>query len=590
MPRDAKIRPPKDLFAVVPSADEKPPANSDHVSVTGVFLEPGLQELSQYQDDLQGQLGIEHLNLDCQPRIRLIFLQHGGQEPITIPDSVEEWDESIDNAGHQLTARVLGAKHSATQLSCDCEFGRLKITICFAPFGDDALLYNKTGQRIFVESVPNDISVFEVLPQKFATIYPGCWRVRDDKASMQFRLRPRRYRLVLREDTAKRTAGQITSSKRINHTGAVVSRRAGFSEGSVTTASRQVGNTGLGIAGLRQRQTLNMIDEVTGKLEYSIKFIDKFSGSSRFHVFKAILDDGSSPAQVVAVKMPKLGEEAYLSVANDMLKWQNEVRTHRDLRHVGSPEFKPSPAGQTSLLTTEQSCIASLLAFDARLLSLMVEYKDSHNLADPPWRTRQDYFKGDCNDACIIAADIASALAYLTEKGIVHNDIAPANILYNRDPKSAVGIQRPTESGAILIDFGESRSIKEQGFLRGGRPWYMPPEWVGGKRGLSADVWSLGIVMLYLLRRLRLPESSEPEWWISEIPMARPGSSALRLKLAWLAKVEGLRKGLKDPAGNVEGERQGKLLLLVGQMLDVESESRIKAYDLAEETRDWASA
>lgn len=235
-----------------------------------------------------------------------------------------------------------------------------------------------------------------------------------------------------------------------------------------------------------------------------------------------------------------------------------------------------------------QPSIAGLIAFDARLLTMVVEYKQAPCLADPFWRFREgvqkDRFKGYCKDACVVMADMASALAYLAEKGIVHNDVAPRNILYTRDTA------RQTKARTVLIDFGESRAIHEKGDICGGRPWYVAPEWIRGKRELPADVWSLGVVMLYLLRRLRLPELNEPEWQIADIPTAQRDSPPLILKLGWLEKVEKLRDGLKVCLLPDQADSKGeKVRRLVQQMLDTVVEQRIDGHDLAKETQEWAS-
>lgn len=218
---------------------------------------------------------------------------------------------------------------------------------------------------------------------------------------------------------------------------------------------------------------------------------------------------------------------------------------------------------------------------------MVVEYKQAPCLADPFWRFREgvqkDRFKGYCKDACVVMADMASALAYLAEKGIVHNDVAPRNILYTRDTA------RQTKARTVLIDFGESRAIHEKGDICGGRPWYVAPEWIVSERELPADVWSLGVVMLYLLRRLRLPELNEPEWQIADIPTAGEDSPSLMLKLDWLRKVTELRKGLEDPIldqGDLKGQ---KVRSLVSMMLERNGKQRISAHDLAKKTQEWAS-
>ena len=88
-------------------------------------------------------------------------------------------------------------------------------------------------------------------------------------------------------------------------------------------------------------------------------------------------------------------------------------------------------------------------------------------------------------------ADIADALAYAHDKGIVHRDIKPANIML-------------LKSGEIKItDFGIARitatSQTRTGIVKG-TPYYMSPEQISGlKVDGRSDIFSLGVVLFQLL-------------------------------------------------------------------------------------------
>ena len=98
-------------------------------------------------------------------------------------------------------------------------------------------------------------------------------------------------------------------------------------------------------------------------------------------------------------------------------------------------------------------------------------------------------------DALSIIRQVASALDYAHESGVVHRDIKPENILLH-------------EGEAVLADFGIALAVKEAGGnrltetgLSLGTPQYMSPEQATGDRTLDrrSDVYSLGAVFYEMI-------------------------------------------------------------------------------------------
>lgn len=181
-----------------------------------------------------------------------------------------------------------------------------------------------------------------------------------------------------------------------------------------------------------------------------------------------------------------------------------------------------------------------------------MEYLPYSDLAACPWTDAASryYFAGALEDAVGVFSGMASALKYLHDKRIIHNDIKPANVLY--DPAR----------GPVLIDFGLVTTFGDPP-VKGGTPWYIPRELLyTNSRGPESDVFALGVVMLYVLKKIPLPESTGPQWHIGSIgkdpaPMTR-----------WLDKIVALRRDLD--AKGLEGLVKDMLIALPNERISAD--------------------
>lgn len=117
---------------------------------------------------------------------------------------------------------------------------------------------------------------------------------------------------------------------------------------------------------------------------------------------------------------------------------------------------------------------------------IVSEYAPDGSLAD----MLKQFGKLPAEKAVELTLGILAGLEYLHSRQIVHRDLKPANIL----------LQGETPR---LADFGISRALKttqtSQSVNITGTPPYMSPEAFDGKRNVQTDVWSVGVILYYLL-------------------------------------------------------------------------------------------
>ncbi|HWD51689.1 MAG TPA: serine/threonine-protein kinase, partial [Acidimicrobiales bacterium] len=157
---------------------------------------------------------------------------------------------------------------------------------------------------------------------------------------------------------------------------------------------------------------------------------------------------------------------------------------------------------------------------------LVMEFVDGSNLAEILRRGRLTP-----ELAAGLGASVAGALAYVHERGIVHRDVKPANILVTPDGQARLG------------DFGIARLIDVSTLTLDGTTLgtaaYMAPEQLENHQvGPSADIWSLGLVLLECLIGEQVYRGSPGEMMAQRL--AGPVPIRADLPVAWKVLLNGM--------------------------------------------------
>src|SRR5260221_2285869 len=103
------------------------------------------------------------------------------------------------------------------------------------------------------------------------------------------------------------------------------------------------------------------------------------------------------------------------------------------------------------------------------------------------------------SDVVSYGTQITDALDYAHQRGVIHRDVKPANMLLHADGRLMLA-----DFGLAKIFDGSARPANRQGKPDAGTPEYMAPEQIQGRTDARSDLYGLGVV-LYLLLTGHLP-------------------------------------------------------------------------------------
>lgn len=198
------------------------------------------------------------------------------------------------------------------------------------------------------------------------------------------------------------------------------------------------------------------------------------------------------------------------------------------------------------------------LGADDRNLYLVSELVDGRTLAD---LIAEDALSD--RDVARIGATLCDGLVHAHQRGVIHRDVKPQNVMVVAEPAVGAGF-------AKLTDFGVAHLAGDDGLTRTGdivgTLAYMAPEQAEGQRVTwEADVYSLALTLF--------------EAWTGYNPVRRRGPAATARQLG--KRLPSLAKERRDlPL---------ELCAMVDAALDARPERRPQPEHLATTLREWAS-
>lgn len=258
------------------------------------------------------------------------------------------------------------------------------------------------------------------------------------------------------------------------------------------------------------------------------RVIERLGGGGRTEVYRCTDDATGTPVAVKVLRPGRTGEE-------DVRMLRRESQTLAALDHAGFPQ----------LLDAD---------LDAEPAWLAMTQVDGPHLSD----LVRSHGPIEVEQAVPLALDVADALAHLHDRGRVHLDVKPSNVVMGARP--------------VLLDLGASRTLEGAARLRPGvgtRSYLSPEQAVPGELGVPgppSDVWGLGITLLVALADANPLAARRDDHEVDEVALAEACRAVAQAHVpatlrgfvvACLATDPAARPAPTDVAALLDGARDG---------------------------------
>lgn len=147
---------------------------------------------------------------------------------------------------------------------------------------------------------------------------------------------------------------------------------------------------------------------------------------------------------------------------------------------------------------------------NSQYLHIEMEYLKGDNLYKII--SLKNYNELDEKEMALIIRQLLKALLFIHNKNIVHRDIKPENVVFGK---------KDDYSTLKLIDFGLATTTRNKKKLSCGTPYYMAPEIVEGRFYPKTDIWSVGVIIYFMITG-KFPFNATKNEDIFEIIMKKP--------------------------------------------------------------------